>query len=126
MLEKDIEKQILEFLEAVGWLAWKNPTVGVWDAKKQSYRMPKSRFQIRGVSDIIAIREGKVMFLEVKTAKGRQTKHQKMFQKRIEENGGHYFVVRSVDDTREAIHITQHSNGETSARKRRKEIVRIT
>lgn len=120
MLEKDIEKAILEFLEAMGWFAWKNPTVGTWDQKKGVYRAPRNPYQIRGASDIIAIRDGKVMWLEVKTPKGRQTKHQKMFEKRITENGGFYFVVRSIDDAREAIHQTQQGIVPAKPAKRRK------
>ena len=45
------------------------------------------------------------IYLEVKTATGRQSKSQKEFQERI---GGYYFIVRSVDDVIEAFDKISH------------------
>jgi len=43
-----------------------------------------------------------VIYLEVKSPTGRQSKDQKLFQSRIEEAGGFYFVVRSIEDVQSA------------------------
>jgi len=42
------------------------------------------------------------IYLEVKSPTGRQSKDQKLFQSRIEEAGGFYFVVRSIEDVQVA------------------------
>lgn len=96
--EKDIEKAILEALNFKGWMAWKNPTVGVFDSKKGSYRKPMGGFHLTGVSDIIAVKGGEVWFIEVKTPSGKMTKNQLDFEKRLLKHGGNYLVARKVED----------------------------
>jgi hypothetical protein len=43
------------------------------------------------------------LFIELKTAKGRQTDNQKYFQKALEAQGYRYEVVRSLNDFRQII-----------------------
>ena len=43
------------------------------------------------------------LFIELKTAKGRQTENQKYFQKALEAQGYKYEVVRSLDEFRQII-----------------------
>jgi len=47
---------------------------------------------MKGIPDIIACK-GQVLFLECKTAKGRQSEHQIEFQRMIELHGCRYLVV---------------------------------
>lgn len=98
ILEKDIEKAILELLTFNGFLAWKNSTIGVYDSKMGSFRKPMGKFHLTGVSDIIAIKHGVVWFIEVKTPKGKMTNNQKIFQEMVENHGGNYLLARSIDD----------------------------
>jgi len=42
------------------------------------------------------------IYLEVKSPTGRQSKHQKVFQERVDTANGYYFVVRSVTDVEDA------------------------
>lgn len=102
-LEKEIEWECLTYLAKEGWWPWKNPTIGVYDAKTGSYRRPSNVFAINGASDIIAIRDGVVIFVEVKTPRGRQSKRQKIFQENITKRGGYYFLVRSKQELKESI-----------------------
>lgn len=52
-----------------------------------------------GVADLeILLPLGNVLFVEVKTAKGRQSPEQKAFQERVESLGFNYVIWRSVDD----------------------------
>jgi hypothetical protein len=51
-----------------------------------------------GVSDLIIIGEGKALFVEIKTAIGKQSDSQKEFQRRIELSGFPYIVCRSLDE----------------------------
>ena len=53
---------------------------------------------LAGVSDLIFLHNGKTIFIEVKTDKGKQTDYQKDFQLKVEKQGHLYVVVRSVDD----------------------------
>ena len=53
---------------------------------------------LAGVSDLIVIADHKVLFVEMKTRKGRQQDTQKEFQHRVEVLGFRYVVCRSLDD----------------------------
>jgi len=53
----------------------------------------------RGLADITAIKQGKVIMIEVKKAKtGRQTPSQQEFQRSWEEQGGTYILARTLED----------------------------
>ena len=41
---------------------------------------------------------GQYVGIEVKAPKGKQSEHQKEFQRRLEVSGGRYLLVYSVDD----------------------------
>lgn len=53
---------------------------------------------IAGVSDLIIVRYEEVLFIEVKTETGTQSKIQKGWQKTVEALGFRYIIVRSVED----------------------------
>ena len=122
--EKDIERDILIYLNSLDDVfAWKNNSVGVFDPVKKVYRKPKSKFLINGVADVICIKKyykhqsisendnefiqhgplSKVLFLEVKTSIGKQTKPQKYFEDNIKLLGGNYYIVRTIDDVKEVL-----------------------
>ena len=43
------------------------------------------------------------VYLEVKTETGRQSKNQKVFQSKISNNGGYYYIVRNIEDVVNAL-----------------------
>lgn len=43
-------------------------------------------------------RGGKTVFIEIKTDKGRQSKQQKIFEKRVKELGFEYVIMKSLED----------------------------
>lgn len=53
-----------------------------------------------GVSDLMILCEGRLICLEVKTEKGRQSPAQKEWEREVTAAGGLYRVVRSTDDVR--------------------------
>jgi len=53
---------------------------------------------LSGVSDLIIVEQGRVLFVEVKTDIGRQSEKQIRFEKQITELGYKYFLVRSLKD----------------------------
>lgn len=81
--ETIIKKQVKAYLQLRGWFIFYNlQGVGAY----------------KGVPDFIAVKEGRVVFLEVKTATGRLSNWQLIFQAHIEDGGGEYVVVRSLED----------------------------
>ena len=62
---------------------------------------------LSGVSDIIVILKGKVLFIEVKNAKGKQSPNQIKFQKQVENLGFSYYLVRTLEEFK--IIITKNS-----------------
>lgn len=58
----------------------------------------KKEGALAGASDLMVIAERRVLFVEMKTAKGRQQDSQKAFQKRVEALGHRYVICRSLDD----------------------------
>jgi len=53
-----------------------------------------------GISDLTAIKDGKVYQIEIKAPNGRQSENQKMFQSLWEENGGNY-IIGGIDEVME-------------------------
>lgn len=99
--ESDILRAICEYLDYQGHFFWRNNNVPVYRPEKGGVfvRMPK--YSMNGVPDIILIREGTFVGLEVKRPKGRQSKNQKAFEKACTEAGGEYYLVTSIDDVQE-------------------------
>lgn len=57
-----------------------------------------------GVSDtIIILPNSKIIFVEFKTLKGRQSDKQKDFEKRVKAHGYDYYIVRSFEEFKELI-----------------------
>ena len=99
--ESDIQFAICEYLairERQRMLVyWRQNTGGLFDPVRGVRRsMPKH--SKNGVPDILIIKKGQFIGLEVKTAKGKQSPAQKLFELYITENGGRYHIVRSIND----------------------------
>ena len=52
----------------------------------------------RGISDFIAVKDGRVLFLEIKSPKGKMSDNQLEFERQIKEHGGNYFVIRKIEE----------------------------
>lgn len=96
-LEKDIQLGICEYLEIKRHFFWRQNTVGMFDKGKDTFRsLPK--YAKAGVPDIIVIRNGVFIGLEVKRPGGKQRPSQVEFQEGVERAGAKYFVVASITD----------------------------
>lgn len=100
MLERDIQNTICEYLSIKmrqgKLMFWRQNTQATYDPIGKKFRsMPK--YALKGVADIIVVKEGWAIFLEVKTPKTKQSEDQKEFEKLVKENKGEYYVVRSLD-----------------------------
>ena len=84
-------------------------THSIWSLLKQFGIMHWKVFQslgsTPGVSDIIAIepKTGRIICIEVKTAKGILSPHQERFLQNINDAGGIGFCARSMDDVIEKL-----------------------
>jgi len=98
-LEKEIENSILNYLDFLpNCFAWKNQNVGIYDARKRTYRKSNSKHQFKGISDILGIYKGKMLAIEVKQPKKKPTEDQQKFINKINENGGIAFVATCIND----------------------------
>lgn len=95
-LEKDIQNAICEYLSYKHYFFWRQNNLSVFNGK-EFRALPK--YAMKGIPDIILIKpKGIVMFLEVKTSKGKLSDGQLQFQKKCILTGVDYCVVRSVED----------------------------
>lgn len=100
--ESSIQSAICDYLTYKKYFFWRNNNIPVFDTKTYSMRA-MNKYSIKGVPDIIVIKDGAFIGLEVKTPKGIQSDSQKEFQRRCEENQGYYFIVTSIDDAQKIL-----------------------
>lgn len=92
-----LTNSVLNYLNSSGFMAWRNNTMGVWDAKKQCYRKFNG---LRGVGDILGIHKATGTFLsvEIKAGKDKLSVYQKKFIEDIEKHNGLACEVRQISD----------------------------
>lgn len=102
--EKQIEKNILAFLEEVGIHADKVQSTGIFDTKKNIFRSSKGKYTNIGMSDIIGILpNGRYLAIEVKSKTGRPSEHQLKFITTINASKGVAFIARSVEQVYDSL-----------------------
>jgi len=94
MKEQDIQKAISDWLEYSGYLVIKINNVGIFNQRTGSYIPPRQK----GISDLIACKDGKFYAFEVKTPKGKLTEYQEAFLEAVKRCGGVAGVVTSIED----------------------------
>jgi len=107
MPERDLLKAVLDYLAAEHVLAFRM-AVGATTVGNRFFR-----WGTPGMADVIAFprvwifapfpghahwEAGPVLWLETKTAKGKQSPLQRSFQLQVEEYGHRYAIIRSLDD----------------------------
>lgn len=96
--ESIIKNTILTYLWYNRVFCWNNSSTGIHDPSRGVFRRANSKFQFKGVSDIIGIFRGRPLFIEVKSKTGRLSEDQKTFLERVGQEGAIAFVARSVED----------------------------
>lgn len=100
--EHNIQVGIVQYLRLRGFEVFAIPNGGRRDAVTGAKL--KAEGVTAGVADmIILLPIGNALFVEVKTAKGRQSPEQKAFQERVEKLGFNYVIWRSVEDAEKFI-----------------------
>ena len=83
LTETDIRRQIKDYLAYRQWFC---------------FHVLQGLGSYRGIPDLVAVKNGRVLFIELKTPRGRQSKYQRKFQADLEAAGGEYVLCRGVDD----------------------------
>ena len=86
--ETEIQRAITQYLQYKGWFVYRNLlNIGAH----------------KGIADLTAIKNGRVVWIEVKTPhkRSKQNDDQLQFEADITAHGGEYIVARSVDDVME-------------------------
>ncbi len=101
MKESEIQSSIIDYLQVLenqGKLfLHRVNNMGVYDPKRKAYRVfPKGAK--KGFPDIIVIKNGFLIGLEVKTGEGKQSNNQKEVEKKLKKHGAAYYVVRSLEE----------------------------
>jgi len=97
--EKQLEHLILDWLnEQDNVFAIKINTGGIFDPKKRVFRRNNNKHIHRGVSDILAVVDGKFLAVEVKYKTGKPSEYQTKFIERIKASGGEAFWCNSFED----------------------------
>lgn len=95
--EHYLQCQIVNYLRASGYLVFAIANGGSRNAIEGANL--KKEGVLAGVADLqVLLNNGKSLFLEVKTEKGKQQQTQKDFEERCKELGHNYHIVRSIED----------------------------
>src|SRR5690349_12013588 len=96
-MESEVLRAICEYLALRKVFFFRSNNQPIFDPARKVFRaLPK--YTMKGIPDIIAIKDGRFIGIEVKTDKGRQSPEQKEFEQLCSKHGGKYIVVRSIDD----------------------------
>lgn len=88
LTENDIKRQVKDYLNIKGWF---------------NFHILQGLGAYKGIPDRIAIKDGRVLFIEIKKPDGKQSLNQALFQNDIERMGGEYCLVRCLEDLIEII-----------------------
>lgn len=96
--EKDLETRILNWLNSIeGCFAIKINTTGIFDPVRKVYRKNTNPHIHNGTSDILGLYKGSFFAIEVKVGRNKASDAQKLFLKRILNNGGKAWITRDYE-----------------------------
>jgi hypothetical protein len=95
--ESEILREIQIYINNQGYVCWRNH---VFNGRVKGGYL---RTGIVGLSDLTVMLKGKHLYLEVKTATGKQRDAQEAFEATCKANGHLYYIVRSVGDVIELL-----------------------
>ena len=87
--ENEVKHQVKDYLNIMGWF---------------NFHILQGMGAYKGIPDRIAVKNGQVLFIEVKKPMGsKHSDFQIKFQENIEKAGGIYILVKCLDDLIKAI-----------------------
>ena len=94
--EKEIQNFTLNLFNFKGYYLWRNNTGMVHVGEGRSARM--FRAGKKGSADLIGVTpKGMFIALEIKRKGGKQSEWQKLFQSEVEQRGGIYVLISSIE-----------------------------
>jgi len=102
--ETALINQILKLLKfKYNITAWRNHSVGIYDAARKVFRKPHTR---RGTSDILGLlpTNGKLLAIEAKVHPNKPTIDQLLFIQDVKNSHGIGFVAYSLEDVEKHLH----------------------
>jgi penicillin-binding protein-related factor A (putative recombinase) len=102
--EQQVKHAIMEYLKFIrdAKFFWVK-SQGTYDPVRKIFRNNRSRWEIKGVSDILGVWKGRFIAIEVKSKTGVVSPEQKAFIDDVNRLGGIGFVARNVDDVKKFI-----------------------
>ncbi len=86
-----------QYLPLRGWIVHQNANQPTYDAKAGCYRS-QGKHKLKGMPDLTAFKDGRTVFVEVKTGKGKLNPDQKVCKTMLEAAGFTVILARSIDD----------------------------
>ncbi len=94
----DLERQVLDLLRLLGYRTAHFRSVLVQTAKGPRYMTPVSG-DGKGFPDVVACGRGRVVFLELKSGKGRLSPEQRLWRDELQAAGADWLLVGDDDLT---------------------------
>ncbi len=98
------QQQIIQYLHMLNIFVFETDVMDglkFLNAEKQRLafiQYHKNMGYVKGQPDLVAVMNNKVVFIELKTQKGKQNKEQKEVEQEIKNRGVDYVVIRSLED----------------------------
>ncbi len=83
-----LKRQVTDYLRVTGWF--------VFPVFQGAPKVPVHIH--KGISDLIAVKDGRVLFIEIKTGRDKLRPDQQKFRADIESHGGRYIEARCLED----------------------------
>lgn len=99
MTEQEIKKSIMDYLNLRADIYFFRLGSGLIRTEQGRY----FKTGARGCPDIVVLKKGRFIGLEVKNDKGKQSEDQQTTENKIKQCGGEYYLVRSIDDVIDAL-----------------------
>lgn len=100
--ETEIQSGICAYLTLRRHFFWRLNNQGVSYIDRHGLRQFRTQhWTPRGLPDIVVVNDGHAVFIEVKSAKGKQSPDQIEFQRNAIKAGADYHVVRSISDVQQ-------------------------
>ena len=96
--ESDIQRGIVQALSYAGWIVMHIPNQSTRGRQRWSGLVP-------GAPDLVAVKHGRVVFLEVKTEKGKVSEKQSEVHDLLRLHGMEVRVVRGADDIMDLVQL---------------------
>ena len=111
--EAIIQSRIQGALKACGYLSIHIPNRGMYNPRTKQYNMVTDRWFVPGVPDLVVLLpEARVLWIEVKTPKGRIGPAQNAMADRLAGMGHHYLLARDVRTVMEWLAAFGYKHGE--------------